>query len=205
MSNTQPSPFNLNCLNNRVALITGGASGIGLEIAKQLGLHGSKIAIMGRRMEFIEKALAVLKELKIDAIGFTGDVRVEEDTNRVVALTVEHFGKLDTLVNSAAGNFLAAAEHLKPKGFRTVLEIDAIGVFNMSKAAFEQLKASKQGVIINISATLHYGATWYQVIIQLIEINIICKSIQMHSFQIIYLNYKRYQEMKIMIRKYFNL
>ena len=66
-------------------------------------------------------------------------------------------------VNSAAGNFLAAAEQLKTKGFKTVMEIDAVGVFNMSRAAHEALKESGRGVIINISATLHYGASWYQV------------------------------------------
>ena len=63
----------------------------------------------------------------------------------------------------AAGNFLSPAEELSVNGFRTVMEIDAIGTFNMSRAAFPALAKSGDGRVINISATLHYGATWYQV------------------------------------------
>jgi NAD(P)-dependent dehydrogenase (short-subunit alcohol dehydrogenase family) len=55
----------------------------------------------------------------LQAVGFDGDVRKQEDAARVLAATVEHFGKLDILVNGAAGNFLASPEDLKPKGFRT--------------------------------------------------------------------------------------
>ena len=66
-------------------------------------------------------------------------------------------------MNSAAGNFLATAEDLTPKGFKTVMDIDTVGVYTCAWAAHEALKASGRGVIINISATLHYGASWYQV------------------------------------------
>jgi 2,4-dienoyl-CoA reductase [(3E)-enoyl-CoA-producing], peroxisomal len=55
----------------------------------------------------------------MQAVGFDGDVRKQEDAARVLAATVEHFSKLDILVNGAAGNFLASPEDLKPKGFRT--------------------------------------------------------------------------------------
>ncbi|KAF5831094.1 2,4-dienoyl CoA reductase 2, peroxisomal, isoform CRA_f [Dunaliella salina] len=72
------------------------------------------------------------------------------------------FGQLDILVNCAAGNFLATAENLTPNGFRTVMEIDAIGTFTMSQAAFPLLKQSDTACITNISATLQYGATWWQ-------------------------------------------
>ena len=61
-----------------------------------------------------------------------------------------------------AGNFLSPAEQLSSNGFRTVLEIDALGTFNASRAAFEALRASGDACIINISMTLHYGATWWQ-------------------------------------------
>ena len=80
----------------------------------------------------------------------------------MAAAAVARFGSLDVLVNCAAGNFLAAAEQLTSNGFRTVMEIDAVGTFNMSRAAFGALQACGAGVVVNISATLHYGATWYQ-------------------------------------------
>lgn len=62
----------------------------------------------------------------------------------------------------AAGNFLSPAEQLSSNGFRTVMEIDALGTFNMSRAAFEALAAARSSLIINISMTLHYAATWWQ-------------------------------------------
>ncbi|KAL5650420.1 hypothetical protein ACJX0J_041229, partial [Zea mays] len=104
------------------------------------------------------------------AVGFDGDVRKQEDAARVIAATVEHFGKLDILVNGAAGNFLASPEDLKPKGFRTVLDIDTVGTYTMCYEALKYLKKggpgrgpSSGGLIINISATLQYTAAWYQI------------------------------------------
>jgi peroxisomal 2,4-dienoyl-CoA reductase len=79
-----------------------------------------------------------------------------------VKYTIEHCGKLDILINGAAGNFLAEAKNLRPKGFKTVMEIDTMGTYNMCYAAYKYLAESK-GSVINISATLQYGATWYQV------------------------------------------
>ncbi len=146
----------------RVALVTGGASGIGFGIAKTLGLHGARLVLMGRRREFLEDACGKLRALGIEAVFYAGDVRKEEDADGAVAAALQAFGRLDTLINSAAGNFLALAEEMSYKAFRTVLEIDTFGVFNLCRASFKALKASRQGVIINISATLHYGASWYQ-------------------------------------------
>ena len=156
------SPFKDGILKNKVALITGGGSGIGYEIALQFGIAGAKVAIMGRRVDFLQKAVAELEKNNVDAIYVQGDVRDPEISQKVVQEVVNKFGRLDYLVNSAAGNFLSTAAALTPKGFKTVLDIDAVGVFTMSKAAFEELKKTK-GVIINISATLHYGATWFQI------------------------------------------
>ena len=157
------SPFFPDVLDGRVCLVTGGGSGIGYEIATQLGHHGARVALMGRRKEFLEEAAHALTQQGIETMAVQGDVRSRVDAARVISEVVQRFGKLDTLVNSAAGNFLAAAEQLRPKGFKTVMDIDALGVFTMTRAAFEELKRSEQGVVINISATLHYGATWYQI------------------------------------------
>ncbi|CAN0443207.1 unnamed protein product, partial [Scytosiphon promiscuus] len=87
--------------------------------------------------------------------------RSRESAEGAVAFTVKTYGRMDALVNGAAGNFLANAHELKLKGFKTVMEIDTVGVFNMSAAAFPALKESGSAGIINISMTLHYGASWF--------------------------------------------
>ncbi|GJN01767.1 hypothetical protein PR202_ga19062 [Eleusine coracana subsp. coracana] len=165
------SPFRSDVLKNRVALITGGGSGIGLEIATQLARHGAQVAVMGRRSDVLDKAVAALQTQGLTAAGFEGDVRKQEDAARVVAATVERFGKLDILVNNAGGNFLASAEDLTPNGFRTVVDIDTVGTYIMCHEALKYLKkgapgrsdTSTGGLIINISATLQYTAAWYQI------------------------------------------
>ncbi|TVU15770.1 hypothetical protein EJB05_39308 [Eragrostis curvula] len=164
------SPFRADVLKGKAALVTGGGSGIGFEIATQLARHGAHVAIMGRRREVIDKAVAVLRSQGLRAAGFDGDVRKQDDAARVLAATFEHFGKLDILVNGAAGNFLASPEDLTPKGFRTVLEIDTLGTYTMCHEALKYLKKggpgrgpSTGGLIINISATQQYTAGWYQV------------------------------------------
>ncbi|RHY31795.1 hypothetical protein DYB32_003153 [Aphanomyces invadans] len=156
------SAFAPTACSGRVALVTGGGSGIGQEIARQLGLHGAKIVIMGRRQTVLQEAVRVLASDGIDAKFVAGDVRRPEDARAAVDLAVKSYGTLNILVNGAAGNFLSTAENLSTNAFRTVLDIDAVGTFNMSTAAFHALK-NNNGVIVNISANLHRHATWYQV------------------------------------------
>lgn len=165
ISNPTPpiSPFRPDILRGHVSLITGGGSGIGLEISRQLGVHGSAIVIMGRRDAVLQSAVESLKAQGIDALAVKGDVRSPEDALRVLDETGKKFGHLDLLVNCAAGNFLSPAEDLSTKGFRTVIDIDTIGTFNMSRAAYPLLVKSKNPSIINITATLHLPATQYQV------------------------------------------
>lgn len=155
------SPFKGDILKGKVGLLTGGGSGIGFEIGAELGKHGASIAIMGRRKHVLDSAVSALESLGIHAIGIQGDVRKREDAARVIEATITQFGKLDILVNAAAGNFLVPAENLSPNGFRTVIDIDAVGTFTMCHEALKYLKNG--GTIINISATLHYTATWYQI------------------------------------------
>eukprot|EP00948_MAST-09A_sp_MAST-9A-sp1_P000530 g530.t1 len=176
------SVFKDNILRDQVAVITGGSSGIGLKIAEELLRHGMRgVIITGRRQKFLDSACSRLNEIGKQAtntsnspnptqqwaIGCAGDVRKPEDCKRAVDLAVASFGRLDLLVCSAAGNFLANADELSPKGFATVMGIDTLGTFNACWAARPHLQATaqkfkKQSSIIMISATLHYGATWYQ-------------------------------------------
>ncbi|CAF0979698.1 unnamed protein product [Adineta steineri] len=138
------SPYRANILEKQVALVTGGSSGIGLEICRQLGKHGCSVVMMGRRLEVLKSAEKMLVDEGIKASSVQGDVRNPEDGIRAVKSTVEKYGQLDVLINGAAGNFLCAAENLSPKGFKT-------------------LRKSSNANIINISTTFQYSAQWYQI------------------------------------------
>jgi peroxisomal 2,4-dienoyl-CoA reductase len=170
MTTHSESPFNASTLANMVALVTGGGSGIGREISKQLGLHGATVVISGRRDHVLAATCASLSGQSGQSgqsgpmtISFvTGDVRSYDDCQRMVSETLSRYGKLDIVINCAAGNFLAMAEQLSSNGFKTVLDIDTLGTFNVCRASVDALKRNTSSTIVNISATLHYGATWYQ-------------------------------------------
>eukprot|EP00806_Schmidingerella_arcuata_P001093 Macronucleus_1987.p1 GENE.Macronucleus_1987~~Macronucleus_1987.p1 ORF type:complete len:259 (+),score=61.36 Macronucleus_1987:1-777(+) len=120
---------------------------------------------MSRNAEKLNAVAAELDAISSEAtcLAIPDDVRKYESCDAVVKQVVERFGKLDILVNGAAGNFLASAEKLSTNGFRTVMEIDTIGTFNMSKAAFTNaFKAARAGNIINISAALHWNGSALQ-------------------------------------------
>ncbi len=94
----------------------------------------------------------------VRSLSVAGDVRKPADVDAVIAQTVEAFGRLDVLVNGAAGNFVCLAENLSPNGFGTVVDIDLKGTFNVSRAAFPFLK-KQGGAVLNISATLQLLGT----------------------------------------------
>lgn len=163
-SSSSSSAFSPTACQGRTALITGGGSGIGFGIARSLGQHGASVVIMGRREQVLVAAKQALHKEGVQNVAyFVGDVRLEKDAQAATKLCQSSFGGLDILINCAAGNFLSLAEDLTVKGLRTVLDIDLIGTFNMSREALPYLKQSKfGGSVINISATLHLSATWYQ-------------------------------------------
>lgn len=151
-------------LRGHVALVTGGGSGICKGIARAYAKLGCEVAITSRKQDALDAAAAdISAETGRDVLAVAADVRDASALAAVVARTVERFGKLDTLVNGAAGNFLAPAAALSPNGFKTVVDIDLLGTFNGAKAAFEALRASGDGFVLNVTATLHYHGTPLQI------------------------------------------
>lgn len=151
-------------LKGHVAFVTGGGTGITGGVARALAEAGANVALVSRSMEHLEPAAQAINDARNsspnqgEAFAIAADVRHPEDVDQAIAATVERFGKVDIVVNGAAGNFLCAAEELSPNGFGTVVDIDLKGSFNVCRAAFNQLK-EHQGQILNISATLHYLGT----------------------------------------------
>jgi peroxisomal 2,4-dienoyl-CoA reductase len=151
-------------LKGRVAFVTGGGTGITGGVARALAEAGANVALVSRSLDHLEPAAKAINDAHAnnqnigEAIAVAADVRKPEEVDKAVVATVERFGRIDIVVNGAAGNFLCPAEELSPNGFGTVVDIDLKGTFNVCRAAFAELKKN-HGQILNISATLHYLGT----------------------------------------------
>lgn len=150
--------FSEGILNEQVAFVTGGGTGITGGVARALAEAGARVVLVSRKMEHLQPAADAINQVGEQAFAVAADVRNPEEVERAIAATVQQFGRVDIVVNGAAGNFLCAAEELSPNGFGTVVDIDLKGTFNVCRAAFGELKKNR-GQILNISATLHYLGT----------------------------------------------
>lgn len=149
-------------LEGKVAFVTGGGTGITGGVARAFAEHGAKLAIASRKEENLAAMKVTIEGLGGECLAVAADVREYDRVKDALDQVVDKFGKIDIVVNGAAGNFLCAADQLSANGFGTVVDIDTKGTFNVCRAAFEHLKSS-QGQILNISATLHYLATPMQI------------------------------------------
>ncbi|MGH7518582.1 MAG: SDR family oxidoreductase [Gemmatimonadales bacterium] len=151
-----PAVFLPDLLAGKVALVTGGGTGIGFGIASCLARAGAAVAIASRKPEHLEPAVAELRGHGGRAIGTEANVREPDSVARMVDRVTGELGRLDILVNNAAGNFYAPSATLSPNAWRAVVETDLYGTFHCCQAAYPALKASGAGRIVSISMTLHY-------------------------------------------------
>lgn len=153
--------FRAGLLAGRTALITGGGTGIGFGIAESLGALGCRVALASRKLDRLEDAAARLRARGVDASAHQLDVRDPARVAEVVQEVRERHGRLDVLVNNAAGNFYAPSESLSPNAWRSVVEIDLFGTFYCSQAVLPIMREQGGGSIVSVSMTLHYRA-WPQ-------------------------------------------
>jgi 2,4-dienoyl-CoA reductase [(3E)-enoyl-CoA-producing], peroxisomal len=151
-----------NILQGKVAFVTGGATGITGGVARAFSEAGARLAITSRKEENLIAQKQFIEERGGECLAVAADVRDYAAVENAIAETVSHYGRIDIVVNGAAGNFLCKANELSANGFATVVDIDTKGTFNVCRASFEELKKSN-GQILNISATLHYLATPMQI------------------------------------------
>jgi peroxisomal 2,4-dienoyl-CoA reductase len=148
--------FRPDLLKGRVALVTGGGTGIGFGIADLLARAGADVAIASRRPAHLEPARERLAVHGARVLALETNVREPETIRDTVARVSDELGRLDILVNNAAGNFYAPATALSRKAWSAVVETDLYGTFFASQAVHPVMQRQGGGRIISISMTLHY-------------------------------------------------
>jgi len=140
-------------IQGKVALVTGGASGIGEKTAEFFAQEGVKVLISDVSRERIEKTVRSLRERGGEAHGILCDVTREDQVSRMVGDAGSHFGTIDFLVNSAGiGGGMAPLETAKREDWQRILEINLIGTILCCKAVMPILRGKKSGRIINIAS-----------------------------------------------------
>lgn len=147
--------FKKDTLAGKTILVTGGGSGLGLEMAKKFMSLGANIAICGRTQSKLEKGVATISEQgEGKAAWYVCDVRNYDKVKQMIHDIVGDFGSMEGLVNNAAGNFLSASEDLTPGGFKAIIDIVLHGSFNCTHCFGNYLiEAEQEGNILSIVTT----------------------------------------------------
>jgi peroxisomal 2,4-dienoyl-CoA reductase len=148
--------FRPELLAGRVALITGGGTGIGLGIAASLADAGASVVIASRKPEHLDTAAGQLRAAGARVSTVAVNVREPESVAHMVEHVGNEHGRVDVLVNNAAGNFYAPSATISPNGWRAVVETDLYGTFFCCQAVYPLMKTQGGGRIVSISMTLHY-------------------------------------------------
>src|SRR5580693_1955930 len=149
--------FSASLLEGQVAIVTGGGSGLGRETALELARCGARVAICGRREE------PLLETVGFDPHGLIEarvcDIREEDQVDGMVEQVMAHHGRVDLLVNNAGGQFLAPAESITPKGFRTVIRLNVEGTWLMTHAVATKamIPSGRGGKVFSVTLSPHNG------------------------------------------------
>ncbi|WOF41674.1 SDR family oxidoreductase [Sphingopyxis indica] len=168
------STFRDNLLEGKTAFVAGGTSGINLGIAKRFAELGAKVAVAGRDPEKAQRAAA---EIGAGAIGLSGDVRDYDAIRGVMEAVADRLGPMDIVISGAAGNFLAPVLGMSANAFRTVVDIDLNGTFNVFRGCHDLLNtpgasliAITAGQAVNASALQAHACAAKAGINQLIRV-----------------------------------
>lgn len=141
-------------LAGRAAIITGGGTGLGRAMARELARLGARVVLTSRNLEHLEPAAAEIRAAGGEAYAIPCDVREPDQVARMVEEAVARCRGVDILVNNAAGNFVVPAENLSPRGWRAVVGIVLDGTFYCSReVGLRMIRQGRGGAILNILAT----------------------------------------------------
>jgi len=142
-------------LDGQVALVTGGGTGLGRAAAAELARCGAAVVLAGRRAERLESAAT---DIGPAASTVAGDVRADEDAERIVEAALARHGRLDVLVNNAGGQYFVPAEAITLKGWQAVMRLNVGGTVRMTELAVERaMRPAGSGTVINVTLSPHHG------------------------------------------------
>jgi meso-butanediol dehydrogenase/(S,S)-butanediol dehydrogenase/diacetyl reductase len=148
-------------LENKIALITGGGSGIGLSSARLFSQEGAKVVVFGRRQDRLENTVQDIGKNKIEGnvLAVSGDITRHEDIKRLMETTINTHGRVDILVNSA-GIFTGAPLHeMTDDEWNEAIDINMTGIFKLTREVLPHMIRQKSGSIVHISSILGLVAT----------------------------------------------
>ncbi len=149
--------FKKGLFEGKVALVTGGGTGIGLRIAKELAMLGADIVIASRKLENLEKGAKEIEQFGSKVFSIQCNIREEESIKECVSKSIGQAGKIDYLINNGGGQFPSPAEFINKKGWHAVIETNLTGTFFMCQEVFNKQFSQNGGAIVNIIANVLRG------------------------------------------------
>lgn len=133
---------------DKVVFVAGGSSGINLGIAQRFAEFGAKVALISRQQERVDAAAASITNTGGTAFGMEADVRDFDIVEKAFARTHDAYGEIDIVISGAAGNFLAPVLGMSANAFKTVIDIDLIGTFNVLRASYDHIRKPGASLIV---------------------------------------------------------
>lgn len=155
--------FEKGLLEQKTIIITGGGTGLGKSMAQRFGELGANLIITSRKQDVLDNTAVELRETGAQVLPIACDVRKPLEVQNVVDETIKKFGKIDILINNAAGNFISPTELLTPGGFKVIVDIVLNGTFNFTQAVGKEMMKAKTGTILNIVTTYAWTGSGYVV------------------------------------------
>lgn len=145
-------------LKDKVAIVTGGTRGIGLEIVRLFIENGAKVVLLGSRAETVNKAIDALAKEGKSAVGYYPDLADYEQVKEVADKVASQFGRIDILVNNAGISANQPIDNTSSDDFKNIIDLNVNAIFNMTKAVVPYMKQQHDGVILNTSSMVSiYG------------------------------------------------
>ncbi|MFJ5700008.1 SDR family oxidoreductase [Arthrobacter sp. NPDC093139] len=155
------SAFRPGLFEDQTIIVTGGGSGIGRCVAHELSSLGAHVVLVGRKQEKLDSVLAEIEEDGGSASAYSGDIREEARVIEIIEAVLSENGQINGLVNNAGGQYRAALNTIKTKGFEAVMRSNVVGGFIMMREVYNRYMEKDGGAIVNVIADMWNGWPMY--------------------------------------------